>query len=85
MGGFLRVFDDEDDDKDEENDNETTEGLTNYVAKKLFIGGLTRPRPPPSSDAGTPITIIYGPRMEGIASCDADGCGRERDPQGQDR
>ena len=39
---------------------------------------------PPSSDAGPLITIMPGPRMEGIASCDADVCGRARDPRGHD-
>ena len=37
--------------------------------------------PPPSSAAGPMIRIMPGPRMEEIASCDADGCGSARDPR----
>ena len=84
-GGFPRVCDDEDDYEDEENDNEMTEGLTNSVSQRRFIGGSTRPRPPPSSAAGPLILIMTGPRIEGIASCDADGRGRARDPRVHDR
>ena len=39
---------------------------------------------PPSSDAGPLITIMPGPRMEGIASCDIDGRGRARDIRGHE-
>ena len=63
-----------------ENDDGTTKGLTNYVAQRLFFGGLMQPRPPPSSAAVSMIIIMPGPRMEGVASCDADGLIRERDP-----
>ena len=84
-GGFPRVCDDEDDYEDEENDNEMTEGLTNSVTQRRFIRGSTRPRPPPSSAAGPLILIMTGPRIEGIASCDADGRGRARDPRVHDR
>ena len=48
---------------DEENDNKTTEGLTNSVALRLFIGGSSLLSPPPSSTDGTLIAIMYGPRM----------------------
>ena len=58
--------------------------MTNYVAQRLFIGGSTRPRTPPSSTAGDLITIMPRPRMEGIASCDAYGRSRARDPRGHD-
>ena len=39
---------------------------------------------PTSSAAGPLITIMIVPRMEGIASCDADGYGRVRDPRVHD-
>ena len=39
---------------------------------------------PPSSADGTLITIMPGPRMKGIASCDADDRGSERDTWGHD-
>ena len=81
-GEFLRVCAEED--KDKENEDKTTEGMTNYVAQRLFIRGLTRPRPPPYSDDGPLIIIMPGPRREGIASCDADGRGRVRYTQGHD-
>ena len=44
-----------------------------------------RPRPPPYYASGDLITIMPGPRMEGIDSCDVDGGGRARDPQGHGR
>ena len=62
-----------------------TNGLANSVAQRLFIGGSKQPSTPPSSAAGPLITIIPGPRMEGISSCYADGRGRECDPWGHDR
>ena len=43
-----------------------------------------QPRLPPSSTSGTLIIIMTGPRMEGIYSCNIDGRGRARDPQGHD-
>ena len=43
-----------------------------------------QPRLPPSSAYGPLITIMPGPRMEGIASCDADGRGKARDPRVHD-
>ena len=81
----MRVCDDEDEDKEEENDDETTKGLTNSVAHRLFIRGLMQPSPPPYSDARPLITIMPVPRMEDIASCDSDGCSRARYPQGHER
>ena len=80
--GLLRVCNNEDEDKDKEKYNEMTEGLNNSVAQRLFIGGSTQPRLPPSSAAGTLITIMPGPMMEGIASFDADGLGRANCPRG---
>ena len=63
-GGFSRVCDDEDEDEDKENDYDPTKGLNNSVAQRLFIGGSTRPRTPPSSAAGNLIMIMPRPRME---------------------
>ena len=63
---------------------ETTKGLADSAAQRLFIGGSTEPMPPTSSASGTLIKIMSGPRMEGISSCDADGRGRARDPWGHD-
>ena len=44
-----------------------------------------RPRPPPSSAARALITIMPGPRMAEVTSCDADVRGRARDPWSHDR
>ena len=43
------------------------------------------PRPPPYYASGALITIMPGPRMEGIDSCDAYGRGRACDPRVHDR
>ena len=61
-----------------------TKGLTNSVTQRIFIGGFIQPSPPLSYADGPLIMIMLGLRMEGIASCDADGHGRKRDPRGND-
>ena len=81
---FPQVCVDEDEDKYKGNYNKMTTRLTNYVAQRFFIGGLTRPSPHPFSDDGPLIMIMPRPSMEEIVSCYADDRGRERDPRVHD-
>ena len=55
------------------------------MAQSLFFVESTRLSPPPFSTAGPLITIIPGPRIEGIASCVSGGHGRARDTRVHDR